>query len=146
MESVRRGGAGPSEAHAIAATVSMTGGGACIAEARRFATDFLARARTDHGVPVSARATDLTQLVVSELVTNAHKYAPGPLLLELRITDGVVAVSVHDGVGARPVARSVDPHRVGQHGLEIVMAVAQEFRVDLEPPGKRVTASIALAP
>ncbi|MFJ2259319.1 ATP-binding protein [Streptomyces sp. NPDC087844] len=123
----------------------MSGGGACIAEARRFAADFLARAGTDHGVPVSARATDLTQLVVSELVTNAHKYAPGPLLMELRITDAVVAVSVHDSVGVRPVARSVDPRRVGQHGLEIVMAVAQEFRVDLEPAGKRVTASIALA-
>ncbi|MGW0568176.1 ATP-binding protein [Streptomyces tauricus] len=144
MEPVGRGGAGPSEAPAIAATVSMTGGGACIAEARRFAADFLVRAGADHGVPVSARATDLTQLVVSELVTNAHKYAPGPLLLALRITGDVVAVSVHDSVATRPEARSVDPRRVGQHGLEIVMAVAQEFRVDLEPTGKRVTASIAL--
>jgi hypothetical protein len=146
VESVGRGGAGPSEAPAIAATVSMNGGGACIAEARRFAADFLARARTGHGVPVSARATDLTQLVVSELVTNAHKYAPGHLLLDLRITDAVVVVCVHDSVGVRPEARPVDPSRVGQHGLEIVMAVAEDFRVDLEPAGKRVTASITLAP
>ncbi|WP_328491949.1 ATP-binding protein [Streptomyces sp. NBC_00414] len=146
MESVGRDGAGPSGASAITAAVSLNGGGTCIAEARRFASDFLDGARTDHGLSVSARAMDLTQLVVSELVTNAHKYAPGPLLMELRIADAVVAVTVHDSVSVRPEARSVDPRRIGQHGLEIVMAVAQDFQVDLEPDGKRVTASIALTP
>lgn len=144
MESIERGGAGPSDAQAIAATVSLDGDGACIAEARHFAAGFLTRARADHGVPLSARAVDLTQLVVSELVTNAHKYAPGPTLMELRIADAMVAVTVRDSVRNRPVAHSVDPHRVGRHGLEIVEAVAQEFRIDVEPAGKSVTASIAL--
>ncbi|MFE6486862.1 ATP-binding protein, partial [Streptomyces sp. NPDC057757] len=55
------------------------------------------------------------------------------------------AITVRDSVRALPVARTVDPHRVGQHGLEIVMAVAEEFHVQIEPTGKRVTARIALA-
>jgi hypothetical protein len=33
---------------------------------------------------------------------------------------------------------------VGQHGLEIVMAVAQGFEVQREPVGKRITVRIAL--
>ncbi|KAA0941425.1 MULTISPECIES: ATP-binding protein [Streptomyces] len=144
MESARSRGAGASGVPALAAAVSLTGEGGSIAEARHFAADFLTRARTDHSVSVSARAMDLTQLVASELVTNAHKYAPGPVLMELRIAGALVSVTVRDGVRARPAARAVDPLRVGQHGLEIVMAVAHAFRVDLEPDGKRVTASIAL--
>ncbi|MFF2206183.1 hypothetical protein ACFVVO_38305, partial [Streptomyces sp. NPDC058145] len=35
-----------------------------------------ARVQAGHGLPVSQRAKDLTQLMVSELVTNARKYAP----------------------------------------------------------------------
>jgi len=144
VESAGRGG-GPPDASELVAAASFDGGGTCIAEARRFAADFLEHARTGHDVPVSDRAMDLTQLVVSELVTNAHKYAPGPLLMELRVTDDAVAVTVRDGVRARPLARSVDPGRVGQHGLEIVMAVARTFRVDPEPAGKSVTATVDLA-
>ncbi|MEE1764728.1 ATP-binding protein, partial [Streptomyces sp. SP17KL33] len=37
-----------------------------------------------------------------------------------------------------------DTGRVGQHGLEIVMAVAQGFEARQEPVGKRITARIAL--
>jgi hypothetical protein len=33
---------------------------------------------------------------------------------------------------------------VGQHGLEIVMAVVQSFEVQREPVGKRITARLAL--
>ncbi|CAM5511493.1 hypothetical protein GCM10010345_91660 [Streptomyces canarius] len=44
-----------------------------------------------------------------------------------------------------PVARAADAGRVGQHGLEIVMAVAQSFEARREPVGKRITARIALA-
>lgn len=43
-----------------------------------------------------------------------------------------------------PVARAADPGRVGQHGLEIVMAISQGFEVQREPVGKRITARIAL--
>jgi hypothetical protein len=42
------------------------------------------------------------------------------------------------------VARAADPGRVGQHGLEIVMAISQGFEAQREPVGKRITARIAL--
>ncbi|GAA3090482.1 ATP-binding protein [Streptomyces rectiviolaceus] len=145
MEPAGSDGEGPSESHAIRVTVPLNGGDSSIAEARHLAIDFLTRAQADQNVAVSARAMDLTQLVVSELVTNARKYAPGPTLMELCIMDATVVVTVHDSVPTRPVARSEDPHRIGGHGLEIVMAVAQTFQVHIEPAGKRVTARIALA-
>ncbi|MEU1072819.1 MULTISPECIES: ATP-binding protein [unclassified Streptomyces] len=125
-------------------SAALEGDGACIAEARHFAADFLARLRSERGIPVSARAMDLTQLVVSELVTNARKYAPGPVLLDLRVTGTVVEVVVWDSDPVLPVARAADAGRVGQHGLEIVMAVAQGFEARREPVGKRITASVAL--
>jgi hypothetical protein len=44
-----------------------------------------------------------------------------------------------------PAARAADPNRVGQHGLEIVKAVAEDFAVQRAPVGKRITARIPLA-
>jgi hypothetical protein len=38
-----------------------------------------------------------------------------------------------------------DPTRVGQHGLEIVMALCRSFAIHREPVGKRITATVALA-
>ena len=128
----------------IETTVALEGDTYCIAEARRRAGDFLSRAQAEHGLPVTARAMDLTQLVVSELVTNALKYAPGPVLLDLRIVGGTLEVAVWDSDPVLPLARVADPGRVGQHGLEIVMAVCEGFEVQREPVGKHVTARIAL--
>ncbi|MCP9963344.1 ATP-binding protein [Streptomyces somaliensis] len=124
--------------------VALEGGTACIAQGRDAATEFLERVQAEHGLPVSLRAMHLTQLVVSELVTNACKYAPGPALLELRVAGDAVEATVWDSDPVLPVARAADPGRVGQHGLEIVMAVAQGFEVRREPIGKRITVRIAL--
>ncbi|MGW2773857.1 ATP-binding protein [Streptomyces olivaceoviridis] len=139
------GGDGVTGPEPMHETVPLDGQGACIAEARRHAADFLARVQREYGLPVSDRAMDLTRLVVSELVTNARKYAPGPVLLELRLVGALVEVVVWDSDPALPMARPADPGRIGQHGLEIVMAVVQGFEVQREPVGKRVTARIALA-
>ncbi|MFE1755832.1 ATP-binding protein [Streptomyces anandii] len=126
------------------AAAALDGDGTCIAEARRLAAAFLTRVRAEGGLPVSDRATDLTQLVVSELVTNARKYASGPILMDLRVVGDAVEVAVWDSDPVLPVARAADPGRVGQHGLEIVMAVVQGFEVRREPVGKRVIARVAL--
>lgn len=131
-------------AHAIHTIVALEGGAACIAQGRDAAVDFLTRVQVEHGLPVSERAMHLTQLVVSELATNAHKYAPGPALLELRVVGDTVEVAVWDSDPVLPVARAADPGRVGQHGLEIVMAVARGFEVQREPVGKRITVRVAL--
>ncbi|MFH9552973.1 ATP-binding protein [Streptomyces sp. NPDC017435] len=131
--------------HLMQAVHALGEGDGCIAQARHRAVDFLTRARDEHGLDVSTRAMDLTQLVVSELVTNARKYAPGPAVMELRVTGAFVEVVVRDDDPTVPTAGAADPDRVGQHGLEIVKAVAQEFLIERQQVGKRVTARIALA-
>ncbi|MFD0008310.1 ATP-binding protein [Streptomyces sp. NPDC127178] len=130
---------------AMQTTVALEGDGATIAQARHLAAGFLTLLRDERGLPVSQRSMDLTQLVVSELVTNARKYAPGPVLVDLRIDGGMVEVVVWDSDPALPVARAADAGRVGQHGLEIVMAVAEGFEAQRVSVGKRVTARIGLA-
>ncbi|GAA3048431.1 ATP-binding protein [Streptomyces glomeratus] len=136
-------GTAPDE-RTLQTAVALSGDGTDIAQARHLTAGFLTRVQAEHGLPVSQRAMDLTQLVVSELVTNARKYAPGPILLDLRITGDTVEVVVWDSDPVLPVARAADAGRVGQHGLEIVMAVSQGFEAQREPVGKRITARIAL--
>ncbi|WP_369217112.1 ATP-binding protein [Streptomyces flavofungini] len=126
------------------ASHALEGDDRCIAEARHLAAAFLDQARTSYDVIVSARAVDLTQLVVSELVTNARKYAPGPVLMDLRIAGGMVEVVVWDTEPALPVPRDADPGRIGQHGLEIVMRITRHLSVHKEAVGKRVTARLPL--
>ncbi len=128
----------------LSVAVALDGKGPCIAEARHTAAGFLNRIRAEHGVAISQRAVEVTQLVVSELVTNAQKYAVGPVLLDLRIVGALVEVQVWDSDPVLPVARAADAGRVGQHGLEIVMAVCEGFEAAREPVGKRITARLAL--
>ncbi|NEA68685.1 ATP-binding protein [Streptomyces sp. SID12488] len=127
---------------AVSAVFEDSGG---IAEARDLARDFLASVQAVHGLPVSKRALGMVQLVVSELVTNARKYTPGPCLLTLEVEDGAVQVSVWDSSATLPSVLAANPERVDQHGLEIVMAVCQSFAVHREPVGKRIVAAVVLA-
>jgi anti-sigma regulatory factor (Ser/Thr protein kinase) len=129
----------------IRAGCAFGGEGGCIAEARQHALAFLDQAEADYPLSVPARTRDLTQLVVSELVTNACKYAPGPVLVELRISTHVVDVVVWDSDPTVPVAGAADPDRIGQHGLEIVKAVTEDLFIEQEPVGKRITARLALS-
>jgi anti-sigma regulatory factor (Ser/Thr protein kinase) len=131
-------------AYVMRAGHALVGGPGCIADARHYAVAFLDRARVDHHLRVPARTTDLTQLVVSELVTNAFKYAPGPVLLELRITTRDVEIVVGDSDPAVPAARAPDPDRIGQHGLEIVKAVTEDLLIEQKPVGKHIMARIVL--
>ncbi|MFK3735009.1 ATP-binding protein [Streptomyces sp. NPDC088090] len=115
-----------------------------IALARDLARSFLTDVQAVHGLPVSPDAMSMVQLVVSELVTNARKYAPGPCLLNLEVTGGVVQVSVWDSNPTPPSLLAPDPTRIGRHGLEIVMALGQSFAIHREPVGKRITTTITL--
>ncbi|MFI8266621.1 ATP-binding protein [Streptomyces sp. NPDC085665] len=137
-----RPGAGPLP-RPVSLTVEFEGSEP-IAEARRLIRSFLTAAHTVHGVSVSERALALAELVVTELVTNTRKYAPGPSLLILEIDGGCVHVAVWDSNTALPAILPPDPTRVGQHGLEIITAFVQTFRIDREPVGNRITAAIPL--
>jgi anti-sigma regulatory factor (Ser/Thr protein kinase) len=115
-----------------------------IAAARDFASVYLADLRRVHGVAVSSRTIGTAQLVVSELVTNACKYAPGPCLLDCELVGDHLEITVWDSDGSLPVARAAEPGRIGQHGLEIVMALCEGFDVRREPVGKRIKVRVAM--
>ncbi|GGM18252.1 ATP-binding protein [Streptomyces fumigatiscleroticus] len=129
----------------VGVSVAYEGVSGDVARARATVRAFLARLQAVYGLPVSDRVMDVVQLVVSELVTNACKYAPGPCLLDLELAEGRVRATVWDSESVLPVARATDPGRVGQHGLEIVLAVCQSFEVHREPVGKRITTAVELA-
>jgi two-component sensor histidine kinase len=135
---------GPDE-YLIRADYALDGREGCIAQARRHAAALLDRAGDEHRLPMCARVKDLTLLVVSELVTNACKYAPGPVLMELRVNARVVDVAVWDADPVLPTAQLADPGRIGQHGLEIVAAATETLLMEQKPDGKRITARLALS-
>ncbi len=112
------------------------------AVARDFASAFLACAASEHGMPVDDRATGAVLLVVSELITNAGKYAPGPFLLELELDGANARVTVWDTDPVLPAPREADPLRIGQHGLEIVRALSLSLDIDQRAGGKRISALI----
>ncbi|MFH8485149.1 ATP-binding protein [Streptomyces longisporoflavus] len=116
-----------------------------ISAARDAAREFVTGVQAVRGVPVSARVMDVVQLVVSELVTNAYKHAPGPCLLDLEADGGSVEIRVWDAGTTLPTIHPPDSKRIGQHGLEIVTCVCRSLEMRREPVGKRITAVIALA-
>ncbi|MFH9725853.1 ATP-binding protein [Streptomyces sp. NPDC017254] len=119
-------------------------GSGIIAAARDFTADFLTAASAAGGGPVSGERVDLARLVVSELVTNAVRHAPGPCRVLLEWFEDALDISVSDRHDAAPVARPHDPRRMGQHGLEIVVAVCERVTVEPQPSGKRVRARLSL--
>jgi anti-sigma regulatory factor (Ser/Thr protein kinase) len=94
------------------------------AEARAAVGDFLARVRASTRVPVPDHVAQDAHLVVSELVANVVRHAPGPcgLGLELPAAGDRLRISVWDTSPAPPRPRPPDGRRVGGHGLEIVQA------------------------
>lgn len=129
----------------VISTSGVFEGSEDIAVARDLTRSFLADVQAVHGLPVSGRAMGMVQLVVSELVTNARKYAPGPCLLTLKVEGGSVEVTVWDSNPTPPAILPPDPTRIGQHGLELVMAIGRSFAVHREPVGKRITTDVVLA-
>ncbi|MEU9331439.1 ATP-binding protein [Streptomyces canus] len=95
--------------HLMRAGYALDGDDGCIADARHHAVAFLDQAHADHHLPAPARARDLTQLVVSELVTNALKYAPGPILMGLRINALPMAPRALAAGSARVVPAAAGP-------------------------------------
>ncbi|MFF7333898.1 ATP-binding protein [Streptomyces sp. NPDC090306] len=117
-----------------------------IGEARRAVAAFLAdAAASGHRRPGERQLQD-AQLIVSELVTNAIRHAPGPCGLRLELSpDGArLRIAVRDGSRQVPLVRPVDGSRVGGHGLRLVTALAGDVRVIRFETGKEVVADVPL--
>lgn len=81
-------------------------------------------------------------LVVSELVTNAIRYAEPPVELEIQADDDAVTVAVADGSPGRPAAQAAADDAEGGRGLTLIDHLATETGVRPRPPGKTVWAAL----
>lgn len=110
------------------ASWSLTNAPEAVAEARRRATDQLAA----WGLQELGFTT---QLVVSELVTNAVRYAAGPI--EVRIRDSVLICEVADESSTAPQLRRADDADEGGRGLYITAQVTQRWGYRTAPRARR---------
>jgi anti-sigma regulatory factor (Ser/Thr protein kinase) len=113
----------------------------------------------DHGIhsPSAARAeavraaddlqieplSDELQLVVSELVTNAIRYADPPVAVEIEAGEQAVTIAVGDGSPGRPRAKAPDLEAEGGRGLLMIDLLAADSGIRPQPPGKTIWASLA---
>lgn len=115
-------------------------------DARRLADLFVKELAGVLEIPASERFAYDVLLVVTELLTNANRYAPGPCLMELEGGPSGVTVTVWDSSTALPRTYPHDPTRIGGHGLEIVRRVCTYVNAERVPVGKRIRALVPLPP
>lgn len=113
-------------------------------EARQMADVFVKELVDLLVVPVSEPFAYDVALVVTELLTNANRYAPGPCLLELEGRRSGVTVTLWDSSTALPRLFPRDPTRIGGHGMEIINRICAEVRVERVPVGKRIRATLCM--
>ncbi|MET9393517.1 SpoIIE family protein phosphatase [Streptomyces sp. NPDC006624] len=109
---------------------------AVVADARRTATGQLARWGLDELVFT-------TELVVSELVTNAIRYATGSIRLRL-IRDRALVCEVFDGGATAPHLRHPRTTDEGGRGLLLVSQLTQRWGTRFVPQGKIIWAEQSL--
>jgi anti-sigma regulatory factor (Ser/Thr protein kinase) len=107
-----------------------------VAAARHHVRDRLATWQVDEDRAYTA------QLIVSELVTNAIRYARAPIVLRL-INDGTLTFEVRDASLAAPHLRHARTIEEGGRGLFIVGQLAQDWGSRYTRDGKTVWAELA---
>ncbi|MER6093532.1 SpoIIE family protein phosphatase [Streptomyces bluensis] len=108
-----------------------------VADARKVTSDQLARWGLDD-------LTFTTELVVSELVTNAIRHAEAPIRLRL-IQDQCLICEVSDGSNSAPHPRRARTFDEGGRGLMLVGQVADRWGTRQTPTGKIVWAEQCLS-
>ncbi len=116
--------------------VNFDGAPGSIAEARAAAEAFLRH----HSAPAHGTFPGDVLLVVSELVTNAVRHAPGPFTLGLGLVPGGIEITVRDTSPSTP--RSRTPDLTGGRGWTIVQTLAHRVRVVPCHGGKTVHAEL----
>ncbi|MGX1541119.1 SpoIIE family protein phosphatase [Streptomyces adustus] len=107
-----------------------------VAQARTHATSQLIAWGLDDLIPT-------TQLIVSELVTNALRYSDGPIGLRL-IQDRVLTCEVSDTSSTAPQLRRAENDDEGGRGLFLTGQLAQRWGTRPTPRGKIIWAEQAL--
>ena len=108
-----------------------------VGAARDFTRAFLA----DAAEALPASVLEDVLLVVSELVTNAVRHAPGPCALDLTQDRDQVTIAVSDSFAALPVPRRADlTSGTGGLGWHLLGDLARYVRVAARPDGKTITA------
>ncbi|WP_435271410.1 ATP-binding protein [Streptomyces sp. 1222.5] len=125
----------------------LDGARGAVTEARLATQNFAA------AVGCSGETENDLSLVVSELVTNACRHAPGPCRMRLEADDESVTVEVWDSVSCLPnfpTASCTEPDicdhtslRCGGYGLQIVASLCRELKGLLGDDGKTVRAILA---
>ncbi|MFC4472007.1 SpoIIE family protein phosphatase [Streptomyces xiangluensis] len=106
---------------------------AVVAEARRHATDQLTAWHLDD-------AAFITELVVSELITNAIRYGRPPIQLRLIHENNTLICEVFDSSSTTPHMRRARTFDEGGRGLLLVGQLAQRWGTRHAPTGKTVWA------
>ncbi|MEE4540426.1 ATP-binding protein [Streptomyces sp. V4-01] len=128
----------------LRAVEAYDGRSSMIGQARQFVSGFLQEVER-HGAEVGARVVQDAQLVVSELVTNVHRHAPGRCTLALEWDASVVRIAVSDTREQAPEPAPRNPGRVGGHGLEIVLALCERVETLRTASGKTIIACLPWA-
>lgn len=110
--------------------------GALVAETRRHARDQLAAWGLEE-------AEFVTELVVSELTTNAIRYARGPIRLRL-IKDKALICEVSDCSSTSPHLRRARAFDEGGRGLFLVAELTQRWGTRYTRAGKTIWAELAI--
>ncbi|GAB2575802.1 hypothetical protein GCM10027168_05960 [Streptomyces capparidis] len=132
----RTGGGWP-----VRVRVEFEGGRGTIAAAREAAAAYALALAAD--TPARAPgARDNLLLVVSELVTNAVRHAPGPCVLHLSHSRAGVRVVVSDTSRTLPRVREADPAGGGGLGWPLVRLLARRAGAVPRPDGKDVHAVV----
>ncbi|GAA4313129.1 hypothetical protein GCM10023086_33950 [Streptomyces venetus] len=137
---------GPDEHAMLRFGAAWDDGAASAFDARLALHAFLAHGPHTDPEPIPASLAVDAELVVSELVTNAIRHAPGPCELILRLFRGRLAITVWDTSAEQPTVRKGDRYRVGGHGLRLVHTVSDRVAVAPRAKGKQITAYLPLTP
>ncbi len=106
-----------------------------------------ARARTARQLAIWGleEATFTTELIVSELLTNAIRHAEPPVQLRM-ILDGALSCEVSDGSSTAPHLRRVDRYDEGGRGLLLVSQLSERWGTRHTRTGKTIWAQQPLSP
>jgi anti-sigma regulatory factor (Ser/Thr protein kinase) len=123
------------------AAFPLDGSGSCVSTARGCTLEYLQQYAPR--LPDDAAGDAL--VLVSELVTNAVVYAPGPCCLYLVEADSELTIAVSDTSTVAPRPRTPDLSWGGGFGWHMLCRLARRVDVYVRPPwGKTVCATIRL--